>query len=170
MDITEKIQFDLTKNTKLLTVAELEQALKEEQEIADQLIKNAEDRKRAIKKQIAEAKAEAKKEQLHKLTEVVRNLRLQYGQDFIDVVKKELAKKVVHKPRALITDAEEIRKFEHLKNRGYYAIDGQTFGLKGNKISASIPAQKGFLPYFTMNPNKYAKMYAEFKEKEQENL
>ena len=121
MDITKEIQFDLTKNTKLLTVAELEKALKEEQEIADQLIRNAEERKKAIKKQIAEAKAEAKKEELHKLTEIIRNLRFQYGQDFIDVVKKELAKKVVHKPRPQTTDAEELKKFEHLKNRGYYA-------------------------------------------------
>jgi hypothetical protein len=169
-DITEQIQFDLEARTpKLLTVAELEKALQEEQEIADQLLKNAEDRKRAIKKQIAEAKAEAKKEDLHKLTEIVRNLRFQYGQDFITIVKKELAKKVVRNPRKGTTEAEEWEKFQHLKNRGYYSIGNDTFGIKGNKITASIPAQKTFSPYFTMNPNKYAKMFKEFKEKE-ENL
>jgi hypothetical protein len=143
------------------SIEALEKALQEEQEIADQLLKNAEERKKAIEIKLKDAKEQKRKQDLHKITEIVRNLHAEYGADFVEVVKREVGLKA---KRVVLSEVEkeDYTKYLHLFNRGYTSDGVDTFNQNGQKITASIPAQKTFEPYFTMNPKKYAKLWTKF--------
>jgi hypothetical protein len=131
----------------------LEELAKQEAEAVAKLEK--------LRSAITEAQTKKRETDLHKLTTIVKQLHEEYGEDFVEVVKKEIkfkAKKVALSN----AEKEEHKKFLHLFNRGYKGREGKTFNHLEVEVKSNIPAQKTFIPQFSMSPAVYARLYEKY--------
>jgi flagellin-specific chaperone FliS len=115
-----------------------------------------------LKKAIAEAKVEKRKEDLHKIAEILDNLSNQFGEDFTKVVSEKFASKQI----IVLSDSKEIEdyeKFTTLVERGYRVVDGEVMGKRNEPINCTtINSQITNEPKVLMNVPKFKTLFAKF--------
>ena len=147
------------------TMAVIESNLTTEQSIEDMEFEQAVALERAelLKTAIANAKVQKRKEDLHKIVEILDNLETQFGEDLVNIVKKkyEVTKIVV------LSDAKEIKDYETfntLIERGYKVIDGEVMGKRNEPLNCNtINSQITDQPKVLMNIPKFKSLFAKYK-------
>jgi len=115
-----------------------------------------------LKKAIEDAKVEKRKEDLHKINEIVNNLENQFGDDFRNIIKEkfQVTKVVVLSDEKEIEDYE---KFQTLVERGYKVVDGEVMGKRNEPLNCNtINSQITNEPKVLMNVPKFKTLFAKF--------
>jgi len=116
-----------------------------------------------MRKAIADAKVQKRAEDLHKIVEIVNNLDAQFGEDFVNIIKKKYeTTKIV-----ILSDAKEIEdyeKFNTLVARGYKVVDGEVMGKRNEPLNCNtINSQITNEPKVLMNVPKFKTLFAKYK-------
>jgi hypothetical protein len=123
----------------------------------------AEEKAELLKTAIANAKVQKRKEDLHKIVEILDNLESQFGADLVNIIKNkyEVTKIVI------LSDAKEIEdyeKFNTLVARGYKVVDGEVMGKRNEPLNCNtINSQITDQPKVLMNVPKFKTLFAKYK-------
>jgi len=136
-----------------------------EQSIEDMEFEQAVALERAelLKQSIERAKVQKRKEDLHKIVEILDNLETQFGEDLVNIIKKkyEVIKIVA------LSDAKEVEDFEKfntLIERGYRVVDGKVMGKRNEPLNCNtINSQITDQPKVLMNVPKFKTLFAKYK-------